>query len=121
MESLVALLIPLIILAFLRSLAHQWFPWAMRPAEKIVSTVWRTFWNIVWKNPVRAWGTFNVLWIWLLAATVLVTASSVVSGCGDMASMFILWLLVVGSWWGLRWWSRWRFCPHRLPHRRRRD
>jgi hypothetical protein len=121
LDLLVALVLPLLLAAYLRWLAHRWMPWAMRPAERLVSGIWRTIWDLVWRKPAAAWGALNTLWIWLTTLAVVLTVYVFRQGVQEPWGVIGVWAIVVGVWWGLRAWNLWRFRPHRLPRRRRRD
>lgn len=120
LELLAALAVPFLLLAFLRHLSHRWFPWAMRPLERAIMGAFRSAWSIVWKAPVRQWGVLNVLYGWAIAGAVLMTIASLRQPGANVMTLVVLWLLLGGTWWGLRAFQRWRLRPHRLPHRRRR-
>ena len=120
MSALVILVFPIVILLLLRALLHGMFPWLMGPLEKIVRWATKVVWNIVWKGPVRRWGSVNVAWVWLLLGAVVVTVEVLSSRRPNLGMLLCLWFIVAAIWWLLRALNRWRLSPYRLPQRRRR-
>jgi hypothetical protein len=120
-ELLGALALPLLLLAFLRHLSHQWFPWAMRPLERLLSRVVTMFWKLIWTLPVRQWGVLNTLFAWGLAFNLIVTVCCAIARPDPRIWLLVgmMWVVAGAVWSDLRDFFRWLNTPRRLPHRRR--
>ena len=120
-DLLAVLAIPFVVLAFLRHLSLQWFPWAMRPLERLLSQLCRAVWRLAWAVPVRQWGALNTLLGWFAVMVAVMTLGALTHPDAGLIGVVILWCLMYFAWAGLRAFHGWRLRPRRLPHRRRRD
>jgi hypothetical protein len=119
MDALVAMGLLLALLYSLRWIHLQICPGVVRFMERLVRQLVRTVIGLLWTSPVRRHGAATTLWLWGVALGVLVTVSAVDAGGEGLQAIAIVWLTVIGTWWGLRQWARWRYRPWALPNRRR--
>ncbi len=126
---------PVVMLGFLVALwlVHLWmFPWLtgvvtrlMRAVTRLVRWMGRRGMDLGWRVPVGHIGVAKTLWMWGVAAAVLVTVGSCMeqdsrlTAGNRVVGIVLVWAMVLGTWWLLRWWARRTFRPRDLPQRRR--
>ena len=75
--------------------------------------------KLAWTMPARNYGVGTAMWLWAVFLAVITTVSTVSGGAfAELPIVFMLWIVVVGWWFLLRWLARRRYRPQDLPARR---